>query len=276
MLKFRLHPLFFILLILFALSKKFLPATYALMAVLIHEYAHHFVARKRGYSLNRITLMPYGAVIHNEEIIHKQDAFAISIAGIVINLFLCIVIIACWWIYPLLYPITITFFYANFYIAAFNLLPAYPLDGARIILSLSKNARKSIKTLKVLGIIISVMLLSLFIVSAFYHINFTIGILAIALFIGATLGTKQEGYIHLAEQIPFVKDKLHPVEEISLRVNKNLELRKIYPHFNKNKFINIKIVDENGEVINKYTERELLSHISGHSSTETISKIMNG
>lgn len=273
--RFRLHPLFIVMLFLLIISKKFMPAFFTLLAVILHEYAHSYVAKNRGYKLNKLTLMPYGAVIYSEENIHKHDAFYIAIAGITLNLCLCVLTLASWWVFPSTYSVTHIFFKANFFIAIFNLLPAYPLDGARLILAQAKNTMKTLKLLKLSGIFFSIIFLILFIISIFFMINITIGIMAIALFIGATYGTKQEIYTFIVEEVPFIKDKKHPIEVISIMVNKDMELRKIYRYFNKNKFLIIKLIDENNNVIKDFTEKQLFEKIKGYPSSEKICSIIN-
>ena len=59
---FRMHPLFLIVGIWYAFTGElFLFLLSALVAVQ-HECAHAFASAKLGYKLNRIILMPFGAV----------------------------------------------------------------------------------------------------------------------------------------------------------------------------------------------------------------------
>jgi len=57
-----IHPLFFLFGIYFALrGKVFLFLNFTLTA-LIHELGHAIAAERLGYKMNKISLMPYGAV----------------------------------------------------------------------------------------------------------------------------------------------------------------------------------------------------------------------
>jgi len=269
----RVHPLFIVLLVLLIFSGKLLVACYTFLALIIHESAHYKVAAARGYKLSQLTLMPYGVMLYTEDNIHPQDAFYIASAGIVANAFVCIILVASWWIVPSGYPYIQPLFAANFAIAVFNLLPAYPLDGARIILALSKKPLKTLVRLKRFGAALSFLLFALFIASAFYQLNLTLGIAAVSLFVGARFGTKNQAYLFIAEQYPFEKDKRHPVEQVVIYADIDMEIKKLYPYFNKNKLLIIKITD-NCQTVAELTEGEFIAKLSGHASRERIGSLI--
>lgn len=263
----RIHPLFWALLLIFSLMGKLLEACSALLAVFIHEWAHYKVAASRGYKLGELMLMPYGALLYTEENMHKQDAFYIASAGIVTNLLLCTLIMASWWLIPSTYPVTHMLYNANFALAVFNLLPAYPLDGARIILALSKRPIKTLNKLKKIGTIISILMFISFITSFFFEFNITLGIAAISLFFGARFGTEKQTYLFVSAGNPFEKEIKQPIEEATICVDKDLQLKKIYPYFNKNKRLTIKITDGD-TTLATYNESEFISRLSGLASCE--------
>ena len=97
----------------------------SVLAVAIHELCHYLAARIKGYRLIKLTLMPYGAIMYAEERIVSDDEILISAAGPMSNLFICVFVIALWWLFPALYSYTIDF-YANFAIGAFNLCLRIP------------------------------------------------------------------------------------------------------------------------------------------------------
>ncbi len=271
----RVHPLFIVMLLLLLLTGKMAVAIYTAIALLIHEYAHYKVALTRGYKLTQLTLMPYGLLLYTEENLHPQDAFYIASAGIVANLCVCILLTASWWAVPSSYPYTQPLFEANFVLAIFNLLPAYPLDGARIVLAISKKPLKMLVRLKRLGVIFSFLLLVSFIASAFYQINFSLAIASVSLYVGARFGTKHQAYLFIAEQYPFEKNKRHPVEQVIIYADIDMEIKKIYPYFNKNKLLLIKITD-NGGTIAELSENEFLARLSGHASNDRIGSLISG
>ena len=98
-----------------------------------HECAHAFAAAKLGYSLNKIVLMPFGAIIDGDlRGISFKDEIYVAICGPLCNLITAAFFVALWWLVPTMYAFTDTACYSSLAIALVNLLPAYPLDGGRI------------------------------------------------------------------------------------------------------------------------------------------------
>ena len=89
-----------------------------------HECAHAFAAAKLGYKLNKIVLMPFGAVIDGDMrgITFKDEIF-VAICGPLCNLITAAFFVAVWWFAPTMYAFTDTAFYSSLAIALVNLLP---------------------------------------------------------------------------------------------------------------------------------------------------------
>lgn len=131
---FRLHPLFLLVGIWYACTGElFLFLMSALVAVQ-HECAHAFAAAKLGYKLNAIVLMPFGAVIDGDlKGISLKDEIYVALCGPLCNLVTALFFVAVWWLQPSLYAFTDTACFTSLSIALINLLPAYPLDGGRVL-----------------------------------------------------------------------------------------------------------------------------------------------
>ncbi len=132
--KCKIHPLFLLVGAWYSLTGGlFLFLTSCIVAV-EHECAHAFAAAKRGYRLNKIVLMPYGAVIDGDlqGISFKDEAY-IALCGPLCNLITAGFFVALWWCFPDAYAYTDIACYSSLAIALCNLLPAYPLDGGRIL-----------------------------------------------------------------------------------------------------------------------------------------------
>ena len=129
--KIRLHPLFFAATFLYLLVGGLLSYLVAFLAVTLHELSHYAIARLAGAEELSITLMPYGATMRSEgEIPHFGAVLA---AGPLANLILASLGLSACWIFPELYGYTKSFIAANVLLAIANLLPAYPLDGGRLL-----------------------------------------------------------------------------------------------------------------------------------------------
>ncbi len=203
--KIKIHPLFIALAAVIVWLNGWLNFVSVLLSVLLHETAHAIVARERGYISQKITLLPYGAVLYCEDNLDKLSNILIAIAGPAANFLIALVTVSSWWLFPSSYPYTEYFVNANLVIGIFNLIPVYPLDGSRLIIASSSKKFKTIKILKIIGITLSFLLFALFIISFFYAYNLTLGIMAIFLFVGATNGTKQEMYAHILNCSPMTK-----------------------------------------------------------------------
>lgn len=130
----QLHPLFWLVGVWYCFTGELFLFLMSCLVAVQHECAHAFAAAKLGYKLNRIVLMPFGAVIDGDlhDISFKDEAF-VAICGPLCNLATALLFGALWWFAPDLYAYTDTAFYSSLAIALVNLLPAYPLDGGRIV-----------------------------------------------------------------------------------------------------------------------------------------------
>jgi Zn-dependent protease/CBS domain-containing protein len=118
--------------------------------VTLHELCHSLVARSYGIEVREITLLPIGGVASMSSMPEKpSQEFFISIAGPLFN----ILVVAIFYI-PIknllgesvlfyrpfstaTWPLTLAYLYwINLILAAFNLIPAFPMDGGRILRSL--------------------------------------------------------------------------------------------------------------------------------------------
>lgn len=132
--KIKIHPLFFAMGLLSALFGGFPVFTICVLTALLHECGHIFCAERLGYECTKISLMPYGAATVCEiEGISAADEIRLALAGPAVNFFLCIAVAGLWWFLPVTYAYTDILFYSNAAMLLINLLPAYPLDGGRVV-----------------------------------------------------------------------------------------------------------------------------------------------
>jgi Zn-dependent protease len=109
------------------------------LSVLLHELAHSVVARSRGIPVHGITLFIFGGVAEmSMEARTPGDEFALTVAGPLASLTLAglfgIVSRAGWSLG--LEPagaLAGTLAFLNLILAVFNMIPAYPLDGGRVL-----------------------------------------------------------------------------------------------------------------------------------------------
>ncbi len=200
-LRLKIHPLFFLFGLYYALTGKIFTFLVYTLTATTHELGHSLVAGEKGYRLNKITLMPFGAVVSGDlDSLNLKDQISIALAGPLTNLIIALIFIASWWIYPESYPYTQSAVEANLSMALINCLPAYPLDGGRILfafLALRLKEKTAALTCKILGVIFSTLILALFVISLFNAPNYSVLFFALFIFFGAICREKDTGYVRI-------------------------------------------------------------------------------
>ncbi len=131
---FRLHPCFLLVGVWYCFKGELFLFLMSCLVAIQHECAHAFAAAKLGYKLNRIVLMPFGAVIDGDlQGLSAKDEIYIALCGPLCNLITAAFFAALWWFTPDTYAFTDTACYTSLAIALVNFLPALPLDGGRIL-----------------------------------------------------------------------------------------------------------------------------------------------
>lgn len=110
------------------------------VSVLIHELAHSYVARKNGLPIARITLFFFGGVSEiREEPKNPRLEVKMAAAGPLTSFVIALTFAGLWYLNLMAggwVALTATFQYAaliNAMLGAFNLVPAFPLDGGRVL-----------------------------------------------------------------------------------------------------------------------------------------------
>jgi Zn-dependent protease len=129
-------------------------------SVLAHELMHSVVARAAGIPVQSITLFIFGGVSRmGEEPKRPKDEFRMAIAGPLTSLALGAVFWAIWyWLGEFNeFVLAISFWLGliNIFLAGFNLIPGFPLDGGRVLRSIlwwrSHNLRRATRTASNIG-----------------------------------------------------------------------------------------------------------------------------
>lgn len=212
---FRIHITFFLLLIfIFAsvlserglnealLAVLFICAVFA--CVVIHEIGHSLFAKRFGKNPKSITLLPIGGVASLEEMPEKpSQEILMAIVGPVINLIIAgvLYIIVGQWTgigVPNLFPDSAKTFFANLIginivLAIFNLIPAFPMDGGRVLRGLLALKMEYLRATAVA--VVTGQSISIFFIFFGLFYNWWLALIGIFLYIGAG-SERQQAILH--------------------------------------------------------------------------------
>lgn len=121
------------------------------VAVLAHELAHALVARARGLPVSSITLFIFGGVSNIEREpgsagAEFQMAFVGPLTSLLLGALALLLTAAVGRSAPLLSAILYYLGVANLLLGVFNLIPAFPLDGGRVLRAIVWRLSGSLET----------------------------------------------------------------------------------------------------------------------------------
>lgn len=121
--------------------------------VLFHEFGHALVARRFGVGTRRITLWPIGGIAELER--SPDDPRAemwIAAAGPLVNFAIAAMLIPAVLLLGtagLLGNVLVGLLTANILLGAFNLIPAFPMDGGRVFRALLERKRGRVRATEI-------------------------------------------------------------------------------------------------------------------------------
>ncbi|MBN2244940.1 MAG: site-2 protease family protein [Candidatus Aminicenantes bacterium] len=122
------------------------------VSIVVHELSHSLAARKFGLPMKGITLFIFGGVAEmSEEPPSPKAEFFMAIAGPLSSILFGSVLLIIYfmgsfsgWPKPIM-GVLIYLSIINFILAAFNLIPAFPLDGGRVLRSILWGYKNNIQ-----------------------------------------------------------------------------------------------------------------------------------
>ena len=237
----------------------------AFISILAHEGMHILVAKRKGCKFNDIQIHIYGtsAQFANIDELNKKEKLQIYLSGpfanfIIICIFWCIGFASNNILIDKMININISLLF-------FNLLPAYPLDGARvleILLSQKILCRRANDIISKISYTIGVILLVIFIIVFAYSgvINVSILIASIAICLITRSEEKSAMYI-LMGNIFVKRNKLlrnKYIENKSISVYYKQGLANVMSMVDKNRFNIFYVLDDDLKVVFIMNEDELI------------------
>lgn len=127
--KIKIHPLFYLIILLCLLTGHFRNIIYFTIIILVHELGHSIIGILLGFKLNNITIYPYGGNSNFTYLINTKiyKELLVVLAGPLAQ------IIFTYLIYLLKVDVSDYFYYYSKLILIFNLIPILPLDGGKLL-----------------------------------------------------------------------------------------------------------------------------------------------
>lgn len=192
--------------------------------VIMHEFGHALAARRFNIQTADITLLPIGGVARLEKMPDDpKEELWVAFAGPLVNLVLSILLFVCLFLSRGLQPITqitmnsgsliLRLALVNLMLFLFNLIPAFPMDGGRILRSLLATRMDYVKatnTASTLGRLFAFLfgIIGLFI-NPFYLL------IALFIWIGASQENQSVKVRNLVSGIPVKEAMLTNFETLS-------------------------------------------------------------
>ncbi|MCH5163350.1 MAG: M50 family metallopeptidase [Clostridiales bacterium] len=275
----RISPIMLIMATVFVAFGMAYEFACSLTAVILHEFAHAKVAKRLGYALNEIKLMPYGAALCGKEDITPKHEIMIAAAGPALNLVLGMIFAAMWWLIPTSYMFTQTFCVCNLYIGVFNLLPVYPMDGGRMLLaalSMRFSRRRAYTVCRIMSALIGLGAIALFVVSAVYAPNvcfLTVGLFMVA---SAFLPDDRARYYALFARGNRRARLSHALEKRVYAVSESAAVAELCRALDPDRFTQFDVYGDDMRVKRSISEDELIELIKIHGYDAEVRQILKG
>lgn len=267
----RIHPLFLAAGLVSAFTGDLLLFLAAALAAAEHECAHAFVARRYGFALDKLVLMPYGAVLSGDIAgIGKKQELAVLVAGPLANAVTALAFVALWWLFPETYPYTEAAASVSFSLFLVNLLPAYPLDGGRILhLLLSPlGERRANVVCRAVTLLTASGVLAYFIWTCFFDAAWTALVFSVLLAAGAFGGGRYA-------RMTFSREKsfARGLEERRVVIAAERTVQDAFRHLREEKYL-VLVLFSGGEFLGELSEEEYLDAVRAGRWSAQLSELL--
>ncbi|WP_299994749.1 site-2 protease family protein [uncultured Clostridium sp.] len=237
----------------------------AFISIFLHEISHIVVAKRNGCKFNNFKIHIYGtsAEFINIEELSKKEKIQIYLAGPFMNL----VIICIFFFISLITNNNIVskMININLNLLFFNILPAYPLDGSRIleiILSSKILFKEVIDIISKISYMIAFGLIAISLIIFMYNDGINISLIIAAIIICLITKSEKKSAMYILMGNIFIKrNKLlrnNYIENKSISVYYKMGLVNVMAIIDKNRFNSFYVLDDDLRLLFIMYEDELI------------------
>jgi stage IV sporulation protein FB len=250
------------------------------ISVLLHEIGHGIVAKLLGIKVEEIELFPYGGVAKMEDIT-KYGGYTealIAVAGPAVSG----IIAAIGAILSKQNEVFNTISQFNFILMSFNILPALPLDGGRILRNIMlhyMSYKQATKMMVISGRIIAIALV-LYNIVIIYRGNTSAAYIIIGVFIymGCHKEMKYCSYYYLLHKNNY--KKAHPgkrrLRTRIINVHTDTMIRFAANQFSPSTVCKVHLLDASGQVIKVLSEADIMDAFLKYGYDSKVEQIKDG
>ncbi|WP_227767608.1 M50 family metallopeptidase [Zhaonella formicivorans] len=281
--EFRVNDFFLLLIMAYGMLGVFYQAMLIFTLVLVHESAHVFVARRGGIKVKEIELYPFGGVARLGDILEVNPGLEakVALAGPMSNFFMLGLGFFLHYNYNWNGAYYLLFQHANLSMGLFNLLPALPLDGGRILRSFWSSriglAEATWKT-SLWGKYWAVLIGAVGSVGVLMHWN-DLNVVVCAVFIYLAAAKYQEGTIYIFLRYLMRKSRelaqlgVLPVRQLAATPKSTI--KEVLPKFTPGNYHLIIILDQEGKFQGQLSEHQLIAALFEQGSSCRLGKLLD-
>ncbi|NLB43096.1 MAG: hypothetical protein GX815_12760 [Clostridiales bacterium] len=258
-----------------------LPATFLILT--IHEMSHVLAARLLKLKVNEIELLPFGGAVRIQSLFELNLAHEIlvSIAGPFANILMLLLYFGGMQVESIAASLPgPEFVNINLMLAGFNLLPALPLDGGRIlraVLAQQMGIQRATKIAAGMGLLLALVLATAGLYGLYYRVfNYSLFILAGFLMYSVAREKRNATYVMLKD-ITYKKEALLKEGSLPIRniaVISSLPVKDVVKKFVPQRYHYIQIVDEHLKEQGTLSEGEIVQGLLDHGAQVSVGRLL--
>lgn len=248
------------------------------LALVVHESAHIGMGKLLGVNTVKVEIMPFGGVSQMESCSPIKMAL-IAMAGPLCNaaIVLCFLPIVKYNPYQWL----CVFLQANLAIAIFNLLPAFPLDGGRILICMLTpiiGQTIALRICMLFGLVLGLFLAGAGVACLFYFGQVNLSLLIVGGFLcaGALRQGKPGPYTALIQENEKKKRlKKQSLKDQRLVMHKDVTVAQAAEKFHKGSYATVTVVGHDLQFLGSLGEKEILDAMVNSGPQTTLQQALD-